>query len=154
MSHLSSTILFKCVYNLSRFFHCSQVRIILFALLCHLPITCRSLVDWCGSFGSCKSQIYFFKFSWYPYFSALLLHEPFKVWIFSKSLLKIVRKNLITWSQPQNCIFVTPIVRWYSSRGGSTRITSNLLFSSFMSNVWRSVLRYMGGVAVCAIKSS
>ena len=27
---------------------------------CHLSVSCRSLVDWCGSFGSCKPQIYIF----------------------------------------------------------------------------------------------
>ena len=27
---------------------------------CHLPVSCRSLVDRCGSLGSCKPQIYFF----------------------------------------------------------------------------------------------
>ena len=26
---------------------------------CHLPVICRSLVDRCGSFGSCKPQISF-----------------------------------------------------------------------------------------------
>ena len=27
---------------------------------CYLPVSCRSLVDRCGSPGSCKPQIYFF----------------------------------------------------------------------------------------------
>ena len=26
---------------------------------CHLPVSCRSLVDRCGPLGSCKPQIYF-----------------------------------------------------------------------------------------------
>lgn len=57
-------------------------------------------------------------------------------------------------SHDQNCIFVAPIVRWYSSRGGSMRITSNLQFKFLRSYAPRSHLRYMGGVAVSAIRSS
>ena len=29
-------------------------------LYCHLPVSCRSLVDRCGSLGSCEPQIYFY----------------------------------------------------------------------------------------------
>lgn len=61
---------------------------------------------------------------------------------------------LLTWSQFQSCTFVAPQVRWYSSNGGSIKITSNLQFNSFKLYESKSVLRYMGGVAVSAIKSS
>ena len=37
-------------------------------LYCHRPVSCRSLVDRCGSLGSCKPQIYFLKFN--NYYSA------------------------------------------------------------------------------------
>ena len=30
----------------------------------HLPVSCWSLVDRCGSLGSCKPQIYYFVFKW------------------------------------------------------------------------------------------
>ena len=47
---------------------------------------------------------------------------------------------------------VTPLARlWYSSRGGSSKITSNLAPSWVKSNVLRSVWRYMGWVAPCLI---
>ena len=40
----------------------STIRIILKFIpsYCHLPVSCRSLVDRCGSLGSCKPQIYLF----------------------------------------------------------------------------------------------
>nr|CAD7425706.1 unnamed protein product [Timema monikensis] len=62
--------------------------------------------------------------------------------------------NCMIWSQLQNFIFVTPIVLWYSSNGGSTKITSNFPFSSLMSNVCKFVFKYIGGVAVVDISSS
>lgn len=64
---------------------------------------------------------------------------------------KIVR---LTWSQFQSCTLVAPHVLWYSSRGGSIRMTSNLQLSSFKLYDSRSVFRYIGGVAVSAIRSS
>lgn len=35
--------------------------------------------------------------------------------------------RFMIWSHDQNCMLVAPIVLWYSSRGGSIRMTSNLL---------------------------
>lgn len=41
-----------------------------------------------------------------------------------------------------------------TSSGGSIKITSNLTPNVFKSNVFRSVCKYMGGVAVSLINSS
>lgn len=62
--------------------------------------------------------------------------------------------RFIIWSHDQNWILVTPMVRWYSSNGGSIKITSNLLFICLRSYVFKSHLRYIGGVAVVEISSS
>lgn len=61
---------------------------------------------------------------------------------------------LFTSSQLQYFSLLSPTDLWYSSRGGSTRMTSNLQLRSRMSYVSKSHLRYIGGVAVCWISSS
>lgn len=62
--------------------------------------------------------------------------------------------KFMIWSQDQNCIFVAPKVLWYSSKGGSIKITSNLQFTFFRSYDAKSHFKYIGGVAVWAINSS
>ena len=52
-------------------------------------------------------------------------------------------ERVLTMSQLQYLSYVTPRVRWYSSNGGSMRITSNLDSRSRRSNVSRSHFRYL-----------
>lgn len=77
------------------------------------------------------------------------------IWTKSKPenlIILLIRK--VTCSQDQKSKFVAPIVLWYSSSGGSTRITSNLLFKSNKLQERRSHFRYIGGVEVKATCSS
>ena len=52
-------------------------------------------------------------------------------------------ERVLTMSQLQYLSYVTPRVRWYSSNGGSIRITSNLDSRSRRSNVSRSHFKYL-----------
>ena len=73
---------------------------------CHLPVSCRSLVDRCGSFGSCKPQSYFF-FLFYRISMFLHLSIP-KVFIFLLYSSLYINPMLLIRFSHFSCYFLHP----------------------------------------------
>ena len=58
--HYRTLLLLSCFISLQILFNFIISSCIVFLSCGHLPVSCRSLVNRCGSLGSCKPQIYLF----------------------------------------------------------------------------------------------